>query len=194
MVASGSSCERVTSKDDCEFAAEELGLEATTAEEETESKYPPFCYAEIGGNDDYYDYALHFLYFNNNGSSTAICSGYNMCICKNDGTSSPPPSSYDLVTSGSSCERITSKEECELAAEELGLDATTATEETVSDYPAYCYLSVNEEGEGNLWFNRNGDSFEQCSASYSCICKTVGSPPPPPLPPPPGLSSRRRKN
>ena len=172
------------------MAAEELGLDATTATEETVSDYPAYCYLSVNEEGD------GNLWFNTNGDSFEQCSASYSCICKNDGTS-PPPSSYDLVTSGSSCERITSKEECELAAEELGLDATTATEETVSDYPAYCYLSVNEDGGGNLWFNRNGDSFEQCSASYSCICKTVGSPPPPPLPPPPpppGLSSRRRKN
>ena len=162
MVASGSSCERVTSKDDCELAAEELELVATTATEETVSDFPPYCYQW----EDFEYEGEYSLYFNNNGSSTAICSGYSTCICKNDGTS-PPPSSYDLVTSGSSCERITSKDDCELAAEELGLDDTTAGEETESDYPPYCYLTF----DGDLWFNNNGDSTAECTQSSRCICK-----------------------
>ena len=82
----------------------------------------------------------------------------------------PPPSPYSLITSGSSCERVTTKAECELAAGQLGHD-NTAEEETESGYPPYCYLAPA------LWFNNNGGSSASCNANHNCICKTGGSPP-----------------
>ena len=72
MVSSGSTCERVTSKAECEDAASKLGLSDTTAWEETESGYPPYCY--------FYDGA--YLYFNKNGNSGTQCSSHGACICK----------------------------------------------------------------------------------------------------------------
>ena len=93
----------------------------------------------------------------------------------------PPPAltsaDYSMITSGSSCERVTTKAECELAAGQLGLDATTADEETESDYPPYCYSVSGESGVRHLWFNNYGDSTSQCTEYENCICKTGGSTP-----------------
>ena len=75
-----------------------------------------------------------------------------------------------MVTSGSTCERVTTKAECEEAARQLGLSNTTAEEETVDDYPPYCYFTGGE-WEVWLWFNKNGSSTSQCSSDEVCICK-----------------------
>ena len=84
-------------------------------------------------------------------------------------TNATNPSGYYLVTSGSACERITSKEECEEAARQLGLSDTNAAGENVSDWPPYCY-SIDGR---SLYFNNNGYSTSRCSAERLCICKEV---------------------
>lgn len=71
-VTMGSSCERITTKEDCEDAARELRLSDTTAWEETNAKWPPGCYVNV-----------KYLYFNKNSSATTKCNSLNMvCICK----------------------------------------------------------------------------------------------------------------
>ena len=76
--------------------------------------------------------------------------------------------SYTMVTSVSTCVRVTSKAECEEAAHQLGLSDTTATGERESDWPPYCYL----DWEDDLWFNRNGNSEAPCLSDEVCICKS----------------------
>ena len=74
------------------------------------------------------------------------------------------PAGYTRVTSGSTCDRVTSKAKCEEAARQLGLSDTTAAEETVSDWPPYCYFT------SALWFNY-GNSVNECNSNDRvCIC------------------------
>ena len=75
---------------------------------------------------------------------------------------------YIRVTIGSTCQRITSREECEEAAAQLGLSDTEASEEYVSDWPPYCYIY---EGD-SLYYNTNGNATSQCNTiKRVCICK-----------------------
>ena len=76
-------------------------------------------------------------------------------------------SGYTRVNSGSSCVRVTTKAECEEAARQLGHSDTSASEETVSNYPPYCYI----HGGNGLWFNNQGSSTTECSSNNDCICK-----------------------
>ena len=74
---------------------------------------------------------------------------------------------YIRVTSGSTCERVTSKAECEEAARQLGLSDTVALEESKSNWPPYCYVNINA-----LYFNINGTATSHCNSnSRICICK-----------------------
>ena len=74
---------------------------------------------------------------------------------------------YHLVTSGTSCVRVTSKDECEAAARMLGLSDTTAIVDYVYKWPPYCLHS-----NGLLYYNtRAYESTTECSSSYKCICK-----------------------
>ena len=139
------------------MAAGQLELADTTAEEE-DADYAPYCYY-LGFNEA--------LYFNHNVSSTISCSTDDLCICKSDGTPSP----YSVLASGSSCKRITSKADCDLAAGQLGLDDTTAVEKDESDYPPYCFYDTYNE---ILIFNNNGDSTLECSGEDLCICRNDG--------------------
>ena len=148
-VTTGSKCERITSMDKCEEAAKQLGLQDTEGTYEDGSGYPlpPYCYFYYG----------HTLYFNY-GNSDVQCYPFKTCICHK----------YYRVTKGSTCERITSMAECELAAKQLGLQDTDPTWEDVSSWPPYCY-SINGR---HLWFNNNGNSDIQCNSDDKiCICK-----------------------
>ena len=78
---------------------------------------------------------------------------------------------YTMVTSGSNCGRVTSKAECEEAARQLGLSDNVASEESVSNWPPYCYFY----NERSLWFNNYGDAVSQCTNSAACICKEISS-------------------
>ena len=75
---------------------------------------------------------------------------------------------YTLVTSGTSCSRITSLAECSAAAVTLGLSDTTASYdgEFWSEDPPYCYY----EG-GNLKYNYYGTNSGDCSSDDQCLCK-----------------------
>ena len=79
------------------------------------------------------------------------------------------PVGYKKVTSGTTCERITSKTECEEAARQLGEqdDDDAASEETSSGYPPYCYLF----NTATLYMNNAGSSPVECSSNNICICK-----------------------
>ena len=74
---------------------------------------------------------------------------------------------YEKVTSGTNCQRIESKADCEAAANELNLGDVTAEEENVGGWPPYCYL-----WHGELYFNKNGQSQQPCNSdSMICICR-----------------------
>ena len=92
--------------------------------------------------------------------------------------SSPMPKitvrGHKVVTSGTTCERITTKEECEKAAKELGYKNLSNDEDFVAvekegDGVPYCYLSMLQ----NLIFNKNGGSTKPCSGLSQCFCKTT---------------------
>ena len=82
-------------------------------------------------------------------------------------TTTPSNQDYTMVWSGSTCERVTSKAECEEAASQLGLSDTTASVETTGGYPPYCYLFYGDD----LYFNNDGNSRTECSSRDPCICK-----------------------
>lgn len=70
MVTRGSTCERITLKEECEEAASQLGLPATHAN--TYDKNAPFCF-----------YDGKYLFFNNDGNTASLCnSNIGVCICK----------------------------------------------------------------------------------------------------------------
>lgn len=72
---------------------------------------------------------------------------------------------------GMTCERVTSKADCEMAATQLGLLDTEASDEDTPDYPPYCYLF---EGR-SLYFNANGNGYRANSDSvYICRLQTFG--------------------
>ena len=72
-VTSGSTCTRITSKADCEEAARQLGFSDTSANEENESSWPPYCYG-YGGST---------IYFNLNANAVSDCDSDNrICFCK----------------------------------------------------------------------------------------------------------------
>ena len=72
-VTRGFKCERITSKSECEEAARQLDLSDTSASEETEWDYPPYCYLHRGSSS---------LWFNDQGRSDTFCDSDNICICK----------------------------------------------------------------------------------------------------------------
>ena len=78
------------------------------------------------------------------------------------------------MKSGNICERITTRDDCENVARELGLPDTRAQDVPPYDVkamPPFCsYKSGNPDGS-NLWFNPAPASTESCSFEKTCICK-----------------------
>ena len=82
---------------------------------------------------------------------------------------------YILVTtSGSSCNRVSTEEECELAASILGASDTEVSTESTPNYPPDCYL-YGGTLESSLYFNYRS-STTPCSSDNACICKAQGDP------------------
>ena len=81
---------------------------------------------------------------------------------------------YTRVKSGTTCERVTSKAECEQAARQLGLSVTVAKVVTESDWPPNCYF-YNGDSHGNgktLYFNNDHNAASECNpGSRVCICQ-----------------------
>ena len=76
VTSSDTSCNRVTSSDECEAAARELGLADTSAHiEDMPSYMPPNCFYHDGLSG-------YHLYYNTGSSSNAACSSTIKCICK----------------------------------------------------------------------------------------------------------------
>jgi len=64
------------------------------------------------------------------------------------------------------------KQECEIAARELGFSPKLrpeAREETESEWPPSCYVTE----EGTLWFNKDFSSTAPCGErGTTCLCRT----------------------
>jgi len=79
---------------------------------------------------------------------------------------------YETVTSGTNCQRIQSKAECEAAAKELNLGdsgvSLNAEEEYKNWLPPYCFYMPGWQ----LYYNKNGQSHQQCDSNDNiCICR-----------------------
>ena len=83
---------------------------------------------------------------------------------------------YILVTtSGSSCNRVSTEEECRLAASILGASDTELSTESTYNYPPDCYL-YGGTLESSLYFNYQDSSTTPCSSDNACICRAQGDP------------------
>ena len=79
---------------------------------------------------------------------------------------------YTKVTSGSTCVRVKSKEDCEEAARQLGHSDSEAIEENISNWPPYCYFYDGNQYEKGIYFNKNGSAVSECNYDTKvCICK-----------------------
>lgn len=149
-------CTRITTEAECTIAAKALGLRDTSVTDDKQRGVnydPPYCYLEGG--------SLKF----NKGKNYGPCTNADQCLCKNEQVQAP----YKMVRSGTSCKRITTKTECEVASRRLGLQGYTAVDDNqkkVSHDPPYCYL----EG-GQLKFNADGSNSGRCSSADVCLCK-----------------------
>ena len=87
-------------------------------------------------------------------------------------------SEYSLVTAGHKCIRITTKDQCEKAAELLGMDdveAATIEGKFQETNPPFCYYKHDESEVHRLRFNPNGEGKGNCSAARNCLCLTKKS-------------------
>ena len=80
-------------------------------------------------------------------------------------------SGYRLFTSGDSCERLTTKQECDAAAKELGLKNPSgyseASEVSGDHRPPYCLWHQDTF----IWFSTSFHTSVSCSETTKCICK-----------------------
>ena len=85
------------------------------------------------------------------------------------------PIEYTTVKSGKICNRITTKEECESAANALGATDTTAGTGSWATDPPYCFLQGDGTLEGTeLYFNTLTTSSDSCTDDDMCVCKASG--------------------
>ena len=80
---------------------------------------------------------------------------------------------YKQVKNGTSCNLISSSEECTRAALELGLSHTpkgTVPQDQEAYGPFGCYLRSN----GDLWYNANEQSPASCTSESTCIYICTG--------------------
>ena len=181
MVKTGTTCNRVRTKEACEQAAGESGLNLynTIPDEADDSDRPPYCYTWEHKAASHYH-----LYFNTNSASSTACGepeGTYWCIC-DGGSSLQSQPTYNLVTSGSSCNRVTTISECETAARALGLSDTTAEYDEKpqnrlhwrENDPPYCYYWIYRTNNTKvLKFNPGGTNTGPCLSFDQCICKNI---------------------
>ena len=82
-------------------------------------------------------------------------------------------SEYSLVTAGRKCIRITTKYQCEKAAESLGMDDIMAEKSEGrfrEEDPPFCFYKQDEGKPNELGFNWNGASMGNCSTIRNCLC------------------------
>ena len=178
LVTSGTCTAYISSIAECEAAAESLGLSDVTCindGQDGKSYDPPGCYLEYGS-----------LKQNMKMTNTGRCSIADKCLCY--APPSPPPSPpappsaptppVALVTSGTCAAYISSINECEAAAEKLGLSDLTCSDDGQdgkSYDPQGCYF----EG-GSLKLNVRMSNTGRCSSADKCLCFVPPSPPPAP--------------
>ena len=84
---------------------------------------------------------------------------------------------YSLVTNGHNCNRVTTIDQCEEAAQLLGMDDVTADvlppDVDADDRPPYCFYKTGERHVG-LKFNPKGDSTTACDEIRACVCHNEG--------------------
>ena len=78
---------------------------------------------------------------------------------------------YEIVTSGSTCERITTKANCEEAAKQL--DLQPIDEYDWNTVAPYCNYEMKDgKYNGRLYFNSQFNSTAECGSEiFNCICK-----------------------
>ena len=71
------------------------------------------------------------------------------------------------------CQRLTTKEECEILARKLHINDTTAIEVKRLDRPPYCYYKPNnKKADKRLFFNTAvTDNATPCTDKRNCVCK-----------------------
>ena len=79
---------------------------------------------------------------------------------------------FTVVSSGASCEangfgNVKSLGECKTAPQELNIQVTEMGAVNSNEGPTGCYLRF----DGDLWYNKNGQSTVQCSSKSKCVCK-----------------------
>ena len=86
-------------------------------------------------------------------------------------------SDYELVKENRTCNRITTKEECERAAKALGAKNTTASIGNYTTGLPYCFFKGKyiHERDTSLWFSTPTTSNYSCSNDAVCICKASGN-------------------
>ena len=121
MQSSGSCTNYVMSMSECSAAAAALGLSDTTAASDGQpngvSYDPPYCYFEGG--------SLKF----NAGANTGSCTASDQCVSQ--------LSPYELLSSGSCANYVTSMSACSTAAAALGLSDTTAADDNQPNGVSY---------------------------------------------------------
>ena len=149
-------CNYITTAQECECAATNMGLLDTTAYVSSwgSTSRQPGCFYHPSGS----------LYFNTNSASTYSCSSDPTCVCRT--------TSYKLVSSGRSCTWITNQLECETAARALGFS---------NPNPVYVYNYGNSYAPGcwiytpnrvSLYFNPASTSTANCgNGGHDCICR-----------------------
>ena len=172
----------ITDVDECNEAAEALGLSDTSASTSSATYYPPGC---VLRSSSLYLYPA---------TNSYACASYEQCICSLKPPSPPPnlaaPPSvppmppgyvaadgayYQLESGSCGGAVIEDKASCDAAAEALGLSDTTAYESTSTSYPPGCVLSY-----GSLYLYPATNSYS-CRSSEQCLCAL--RPPSPPAPP-----------
>ena len=70
------------------------------------------------------------------------------------------------------CQRATTKEECEALASQHGLTDTIADMGDNMEWVPSCYYRPDNDGHKRLWFNSAvTDNTTPCSETRKCVCK-----------------------
>jgi len=152
----------ITSRDECDEAAEALDLSDVTTSTINSANRPPGCFFKSSN-------ARKQLYWNANAGADRV-DGQRPVICRTTGDQPPP--SFALREVGNcngAFDHVASESECEEAAEALDLEDTTVTLlDDKPDRPHGCYYK-DSNSRHKLYFNVAGDQDSGDSARVS-IC------------------------
>ena len=166
LVTSGSECQRIHNKDLCKKAIKMLNVNKICDGRKVcdfwpqVSNYgtsrPPGCFMN---NDRQSNFPI---WLNTDASSSTECSVQYPCVCLDCPKSN---------TSGT-CQRATSRDECETFASQIGLGDTTAHVGYWNDtkkYPPYCFY---RHDKSFLYFNtyQHGNN-NPCTDWTKCVCQ-----------------------